>query len=91
MNQLTYQSGHIFPPNCVIMAKKDLIWAPFIGQYLWMANNVFIDRDNNQNAIATMKYIASELKKKNMGIFMFPEGTRSHQTTNDMLPFKKVS
>ncbi|KAJ3205868.1 1-acylglycerol-3-phosphate O-acyltransferase [Dinochytrium kinnereticum] len=24
-----------------------------------------------------------------MGLFMFPEGTRSHQTTNDLLPFKK--
>ncbi|KAJ3193978.1 1-acylglycerol-3-phosphate O-acyltransferase [Irineochytrium annulatum] len=82
--------GYMFPPDCVIMAKSDLIWAPFIGQYLWAANNVFINRNNTRSALDTMKMVADELTRKKMGLFMFPEGTRSHQTTNDLLPFKKV-
>ncbi|KAJ3114500.1 1-acylglycerol-3-phosphate O-acyltransferase [Phlyctochytrium bullatum] len=81
--------GHMFPPDSVIMAKSDLKWVPFVGWYLWAANNLFIDRNNTRNALETMKLAAEQLEKKKMGLFMFPEGTRSHQTTNNMLPFKK--
>ncbi|KAJ3100304.1 1-acylglycerol-3-phosphate O-acyltransferase [Phlyctochytrium planicorne] len=81
--------GFMFPPDTVIMAKSDLKFVPFIGPYLWAANNVFINRNNTRSALDTMKAVANELEKKKMGLFMFPEGTRSHQTTNDMLPFKK--
>ncbi|KAJ1563021.1 1-acylglycerol-3-phosphate O-acyltransferase [Cladochytrium tenue] len=84
-----YMLGHIFPPNCAIVVKDDLIWAPFIGQFLYFGGNIFIDRQNSKSAIATMKFVSKEMEKKKMGVFMFPEGTRSHQTTNDMLPFKK--
>ncbi|KAJ1568782.1 1-acylglycerol-3-phosphate O-acyltransferase [Cladochytrium tenue] len=84
-----YMLGYVFPPDCAIVAKDDLFWAPFIGQYLYLGGNIFIDRQNSKSAIATMKFISQEMQKKKMGVFMFPEGTRSHQTTNDMLPFKK--
>ncbi|KAJ3017035.1 UNVERIFIED_CONTAM: hypothetical protein HDU68_011889, partial [Siphonaria sp. JEL0065] len=75
--------------------------------FLYLANNIFIDRENAKSAQKTMKFVASELRRKNVrdlfcvvihfspfpfqvGIFMFPEGTRSNQTDNSMLPFKQV-
>ncbi|KAJ3394707.1 1-acylglycerol-3-phosphate O-acyltransferase [Entophlyctis sp. JEL0112] len=72
------------------MAKSDFLYIPFMGQFLYLANNIFIDRENAKSASKTMKYVASELKRKNMGIFMYPEGTRSNQTDNSLLPFKQV-
>ena len=72
------------------MAKQDLKWVPFIGQMLYFGNNIFIDRNNTTSAVETLKYVASEMKRKKVGIFIFPEGTRSHQNTNSLLPFKKV-
>ncbi|KAJ3330425.1 1-acylglycerol-3-phosphate O-acyltransferase [Blyttiomyces sp. JEL0837] len=84
-----YALGHIFPANCVIMAKKDLRWVPFIGWMLISGRNIFIDRNNHKSAVETMKAVSDEMKRKKVGMFMFPEGTRSHQTTNELLPFKK--
>ncbi|KAI8853983.1 hypothetical protein BC829DRAFT_439467 [Chytridium lagenaria] len=61
--------GHMFPPNCVIMAKSDLRWVPLMGPFLWAANNVFIDRNNTKNAVDTMKMVAEELERKQVGRF----------------------
>ncbi len=48
---------------------------------------VFIDRKNHAAAVETMAKVAETLKKDKLGIFLFPEGTRSH--TSSLLPFKK--
>ncbi|KAI9327308.1 hypothetical protein DFJ73DRAFT_863967 [Zopfochytrium polystomum] len=84
-----YVICQVFPKNCVVMAKDELFWVPFLGQFLYMANNIFINRENSKSAKATMQFVASEMSKKNLSLLIFPEGTRSHQTTNDFLPFKK--
>ncbi|KAJ3128247.1 hypothetical protein HK100_009278 [Physocladia obscura] len=44
---------------------------------------------NRGSAIETMSKVAKTIYEKKVGVFMFPEGTRSRQTTNQMLPFKK--
>ncbi|KAJ3040182.1 1-acylglycerol-3-phosphate O-acyltransferase, partial [Rhizoclosmatium hyalinum] len=60
-----------------------------MGWYMSLAGNVFINRSNRGSAIETMSKVAKTLKEKKVGVFMFPEGTRSRQTTNEMLPLKK--
>ncbi|KAI9341444.1 hypothetical protein BDR26DRAFT_911629 [Obelidium mucronatum] len=81
--------GFVFPANCAILAKSSFKYIPFMGQFLWLADNIFIDRENAKSAAKTMAFVAREMKRKNVGIFMFPEGTRSYQRDNSMLPFKK--
>ncbi|KAJ3413517.1 hypothetical protein HDV05_007900 [Chytridiales sp. JEL 0842] len=78
-----------FPKATVIMAKKDLERVPLMGQSLKLAKDVLIDRGNRQSAIETMAKVAKEIQEKKIGLFLFPEGTRSYQTTNELLPFKK--
>ncbi|KAJ3267169.1 1-acylglycerol-3-phosphate O-acyltransferase [Chytriomyces hyalinus] len=81
--------SYIFPDNCAIMAKDSFFYIPLMGQFLYLADNIFIDRENAKSAAKTMKFVSDELKRKNMGMFMFPEGTRSYQTDNSLLPFKQ--
>ena len=54
-----------------------------------IAKNVFITRSNSQSAIDTMRRVVKTLVKDKTSLYMFPEGTRSHQKNNTMLPFKK--
>ncbi|KAI9341542.1 hypothetical protein DFJ73DRAFT_843573 [Zopfochytrium polystomum] len=84
-----YMLGYVLPEKCVVMAKDELFYAPFIGQQLYFGNNIFISRENQKSAFKTMRYVSNEMKRRKLGLFMYPEGTRSNQTTNDLLPFKK--
>ncbi|KAJ3390871.1 1-acylglycerol-3-phosphate O-acyltransferase [Chytriomyces confervae] len=79
----------VFPKDAVILAKKSIRYIPFMGWYMALAGNVFIDRRNRESAVETMGRVAKIIQEKKVGVFMFPEGTRSRQTTNELLPFKK--
>ncbi|KAJ3089248.1 1-acylglycerol-3-phosphate O-acyltransferase [Quaeritorhiza haematococci] len=81
--------GAIFPRACAVLAKSSLKWYPLLGAYMMISKAVFINRKNRESAIDTMSRVADTMKREKIGIFLYPEGTRSHQKTNTMLPFKK--
>ncbi|KAJ3063965.1 1-acylglycerol-3-phosphate O-acyltransferase [Podochytrium sp. JEL0797] len=89
--------ANAFPSKAVILAKESIKYIPFMGWYMVIARNVFINRfvfivnliSNRGSALETMAKVATTLNEKKVGVFMFPEGTRSRQTTNELLPFKK--
>ncbi|KAJ3020264.1 1-acylglycerol-3-phosphate O-acyltransferase [Thoreauomyces humboldtii] len=81
--------GYILPPNVVVMGKKEIKWVPILGWFMALANNVFIDRKNRGHAIETMGKVAVYLKEHKYGLWLFPEGTRSHQVDDTLMPFKK--
>jgi lysophosphatidate acyltransferase len=54
-----------------------------------LAKNVFINRTNRQSAVETMTQVAHQLQKDKRALYMYPEGTRSHQSDKSLLPFKK--
>ena len=76
-------------PGTIVIVKESLKYYPILGQYLMIAKNVFITRSNSQSAVDTMKRVVKTLVKDKTSLYMYPEGTRSHQKTNTMLPFKK--
>lgn len=73
-------------PRTVTVGKRSLIWIPFFGQLYWISGNILIDRSNRSKAHNTITQVADQIKKRNISVWMFPEGTRSRGC--GMLPFK---
>ncbi|KAJ3067102.1 1-acylglycerol-3-phosphate O-acyltransferase [Podochytrium sp. JEL0797] len=82
--------GSFIPQDCVVLMKEEFKKLPIIGQYVRATGDaVFIKRQSRDSAIETMAQVATVVKQRNVPVHIFPEGTRSYQTTNDLLPFKK--
>lgn len=78
-------SGAIMP-RTVTVGKKSLVWLPLFGQLYWITGNILIDRANRSKAVGTIGQVVDKIKKNNVSIWMFPEGTRSRG--RGLLPFK---
>lgn len=70
--------GRIVPKRTVSLGKKSLKWIPLFGQLYWLAGNVLIDRGNAVQAKKAMLTTTDTLQHKDMSIWVFAEGTRSH-------------
>jgi lysophosphatidate acyltransferase len=81
--------GKVFPDNTGVMAKSTLRYAPLLGQFLILGDNVFITRSRHDSAMETMAQVAKSMKERQKSIFVFVEGTRSHFGKPGLLPFKK--
>lgn len=79
-------ASNIVQPRTVTVGKKSLIWIPFFGQLYWLTGNLLIDRNNRAKAHGTIAQVVEAFKKKDISIWMFPEGTRSRG--RGLLPFK---
>jgi len=73
-------------PRTVTVGKKSLVWIPFFGQLYWLTGNLLIDRNNRAKAHGTISQVVDQIKKKDISIWMFPEGTRSRG--RGLMPFK---
>ncbi|SNC58997.1 1-acylglycerol-3-phosphate O-acyltransferase [Sodalis endosymbiont of Henestaris halophilus] len=79
-------AAYVVQPRTVTVGKKSLLWMPLFGLLYWLTGNLLIDRDNNTRAHSTINKIVQHIKKRNISIWMFPEGTRSRG--RGLLPFK---
>ena len=71
---LTLQA--MFPPQ-VWVAKKELMWIPFLGWGLACINSIMIDRKNKASANRQLLEQGRErVEKDGFWIVIFPEGTR---------------
>lgn len=59
------------------VAKKEIIYYPFFGQFFWLAGHLRIDRGDRASAVASLKFLADFVKKNTLSIFIWPEGHRS--------------
>ncbi len=80
--------GEIYPANTVIIGKKELIWIPFFGLFYKSAGNIMIDRKKTSKAKNSLGQVVEEIKKRNVCVWIFPEGTRN-TSDKTLLPFKK--
>ncbi|ODV85290.1 hypothetical protein CANARDRAFT_28555 [[Candida] arabinofermentans NRRL YB-2248] len=81
--------GKVFPKKCVVTAKKQLKYIPFLGWFMSLSGTFFLDRSNKEKAISTLNNALSDLKENKGGLYMFPEGTRSYAQKPTLLPLKK--
>ncbi|UVK77840.1 MAG: 1-acylglycerol-3-phosphate O-acyltransferase [Sodalis sp. Fse] len=80
-------AAYVVQPRTVTVGKKSLQWIPLFGPLYWLTGNLLIDRNNSARAHNTLTKIVQSIKKRNISIWMFPEGTRSRG--RGLLPFKK--
>lgn len=73
-------------PKVVTVGKKSLVWMPLFGQLYWITGNILIDRANRSKAKGTIDQVVDSIKKSDVSVWMFPEGTRSRG--RGLLPFK---
>lgn len=76
----------IIPVPLRFIAKRELIFAPFVGLYVWAMGMIFIDRKNTKKAVRSLEKAAQKIRR-GASIIAYPEGTRSKDGT--ILPFKK--
>lgn len=74
------------PGTCGI-AKKEIIWAPFVGPIIWLSGFLLIDRSNPGQALASMRRSADFLQTSGFSAWVMPEGTRSMD--GSLGPFKR--
>ena len=81
--------GAFWPKRLSVVAKDDMRWYPFLGWYMILAENVFVRRSDRARAIEALRDAGLELQRRQIGVFLFPEGTRSRMESSGLLPFKK--
>ncbi|GAN06941.1 1-acylglycerol-3-phosphate acyltransferase protein [Mucor ambiguus] len=81
--------GNVVPKRVAVVAKKSIRWIPFLGWFMILSKTIFLDRGNRDSAIKQARQAALDIHRKKMGVWIFPEGTRSNSGKNELLPFKK--
>lgn len=75
------------PVGTVGVAKKSVIFYPFIGQVYALSGHLRIDRGRTGRAVEGMQRLGELVRANKLSIFIWPEGTRSR--SGRLLPFKK--
>jgi 1-acyl-sn-glycerol-3-phosphate acyltransferase len=76
----------VLPDTCRFVAKRSLFWIPVLGQAMWAARFIPIDRGDRSRAIRTLGRAAERIRAGE-SVILFPEGTRSR--SGKLAPFKK--
>jgi len=58
------------------LAKKELLWVPFLGWAMWATKHVTVDRSDPQDAVKSLAR-AKERLDAGISLVIYPEGTRS--------------
>ena len=74
------------PRNIYFVAKKELLWVPFLGFNLWSTGHILIDRSNRKKSILSLRQAAKKIAGGKC-VTLYAEGTRT--TTGEIGPFKK--
>jgi 1-acyl-sn-glycerol-3-phosphate acyltransferase len=68
------------------IAKKELLWVPFLGWAMWAGKHIAVDRADSAGALGSLKTAARRMAN-GISVVVFPEGTRSMD--GRLLPFKR--
>jgi 1-acyl-sn-glycerol-3-phosphate acyltransferase len=68
------------------IAKKELLWVPFLGWAMWAGKHIAVDRGDSAGALGGLKKAATRMAN-GISVVVFPEGTRSPD--GRLLPFKR--
>ena len=69
--------GQLIPPSTMTIAKREITWIPIFGWSYAFSGHLPINRSNKQKSILAMQWLVHFVHKHGMGIWIWPEGTRS--------------
>jgi lysophosphatidate acyltransferase len=72
-----------------VIAKSSMRYYPLLGQFMALSDAIFLKRREPQKAIESLNIASEEIIGNNIGVFLYPEGTRSDFSEPNLLPFKK--
>jgi 1-acyl-sn-glycerol-3-phosphate acyltransferase len=77
-HQSAFETFALLPlfPDFAIILKRELMWLPMFGWYMWKAGMIPIDRGARGQVVAAMTARASAALAEGRQIIIFPEGTR---------------
>ncbi len=58
------------------MLKRELLYVPFFGWFVWKAAAIPIDRSGGASALRKMSQTAKHVLAEGRPVLIFPEGTR---------------
>ena len=74
------------PKPLRFVAKKELLYVPFLGWYMWATGMIFVNRKKSEEARKSLER-AGKIIREGADVIAFAEGTRSED--GEILPFKK--
>jgi 1-acyl-sn-glycerol-3-phosphate acyltransferase len=80
--------AEIFPPDTVVIGKKELRRIPLFGWLYERTGNILIDRADSHRAVGRMREAEQAILERGVSVWVFPEGTRG-RVPGELLPFKK--
>lgn len=80
--------GEFYPPDTVVIGKKELRSIPVFGWLYTITGNVLIDRKDNPSAVGRLIEAERAIAERGVSVWIFPEGTRG-KVPGELLPFKK--
>jgi 1-acyl-sn-glycerol-3-phosphate acyltransferase len=75
------------PVGACGVAKREILRIPFFGLIYWLTGHLLLDRSNLQKSIKSMAEIGRFVRQNKLGVWMWPEGSRSREGA--LKPFKK--
>lgn len=60
--------GAVFPPGTSIMAKRELMYTPLLGQFMYLSKAVFVNRAKREDAVKVFAKVASEMKRRSASL-----------------------
>jgi len=78
---------YVMPVSIRFVAKRELGRIPLFAQAMRAAGHLFIDRNDRVAAMRVMREAGRRMKRENLCLGLFPEGTRSPD--GELQPFKR--
>lgn len=68
---------YVFPGQLRVVARRTLLWLPFVGWYIALGGHFFVDREDPRQALALVERVGGRMRRRRVSALLFPEGTRS--------------
>jgi len=82
-----FVAARLIPYGTVGILKRQVVHYPILGQMVYLTGHLRLDRENREDAVASLRELAEIVKRGRLSIYLSPEGTRSR--SGRLLPFKK--